>query len=199
MLVGVEQVCVCSPALLLSSETQQGQFWALDIWTSSPMVILGNVNWNIQEEARAIISWGLFTFQRWGWFPCKKPCQGLVWGGRSLEKTLGHSAGDRNNSRGMLELFSAVFKTSYKGHGPTCQDSLFQHLSVLNIGNLFLEIWPLALTLQSCQLGGGLCWPFKSKQHSRTVHKIHYWEALKSKTCERNRGGIAANSDSVTS
>lgn len=35
---------------------------------------------------------------------------------------------------------------------------------MLNIGNLFLEIWPLALTLQSCQLGGGLCWPFKSKQ-----------------------------------
>lgn len=111
MLVEVEQVWIrfwgfssdehqlcCSPR-----ETQQENFWALDIWASSPVVILGNTNWNVQEEARATISWGLFTFQRWWWFPCKKPSQGLVWAGRSLEEALGHSAGDRLSTKTLPE------------------------------------------------------------------------------------------------
>lgn len=85
-----------SPALLLSSWNTAGKplsFRHLGIISRG---YSGKYKlWNIQEEARAIISLWLFVFQRWGWFPRKKPSQGLGWAGRSLEKALGRSAGDR--------------------------------------------------------------------------------------------------------
>lgn len=95
MLVGVEQVRVCSPALLLSSWNTAGRvlsFGHLDIVSHG---YSGKCKLKYPGGSQSYNLLGTFHISKMRVIPCKKPCQGLVWAGRSLEETLGHSAGDR--------------------------------------------------------------------------------------------------------